>query len=141
MKICKIKKVRAPQYSSEGAAGIDFFIPESMNWESFTLLPGTGINIPSGIKVELAANTCLLAVNKSSIGKLGLQIGACLIDEDYRGEIHLNVNNISNTPITILRGQKLVQFILLPILKASIEEVTELNETKRGSGAFGSTGL
>ena len=61
----------------EGAsAGIDFYIPEDLTWESKTLRPGESVLIPSGIKVKLARNLVLIAFNKSSVALKGLQVGA-----------------------------------------------------------------
>ena len=74
-----------------------------------------------------------------------LKVGACVIDEDYQGEIHLHVHNIGKEVVMIEPGMKLVQMILIPVLYDSIEEVSSIDElyeveTERGEGGFGSTG-
>jgi dUTP pyrophosphatase len=135
----KIRDVRIPIYSSDGAAALDFFIPYDMPWESKTIFHGESLLIPSGIRLELPDNICLLAVNKSGLGMQGLSIGACLIDSDYRGEIHLNVFNNSHAGVTIQRGEKLVQFIALNYHHLNLIE-GELTETIRSNNGFGSTG-
>ena len=73
-------------------------------------------------------------------------MGACVVDQDYQGEIHLNVYNTSSSlSCSISPGEKLVQFLLLPINYSTVIVVsdTELHQlqTERGQGSFGSTGL
>ena len=86
----------------------------------------------------------LIAFNKSGVAtKQGLSVGACVVDEDYEGEIHLHMINTSDKDQTVATGQKLVQFVLMPVSYIDVEEVAELpnRNTERGSGGFGSTGL
>ena len=143
MKIVKTKNVKTPMRSTDGSAGIDFFVPESIteHW----IKPNEDVNIPSGIKVKLNPGTALLAVNKSGIAtKSKLIVGACLIDEDYTGEVHLHVINYSNKPQRIFAGQKLVQFLLINYIKDEItlieDDVDDVFEpTTRGDKGFGST--
>jgi dUTP pyrophosphatase len=140
MKICKIKSVKNPLRSTEGSAGIDFFVPENIH--EIKIMPHEDILIPSGIKVQLKKSTALLAVSKSGIAtKNKLAIGACLIDEDYTGEIHLHVYNFSNEIQFIKGGQKLVQFIYINYIKDDIELVDEIKYefTERNDRGFGST--
>lgn len=155
------------------AAATDFFVPEynqtfytdlvgknpnkdyyncsiSPNCDSMTITitPHGRINIPSGIRVIIGdTNTCLLAVNKSGVAaNKGLVIGACLVDADYQAEIHLNVINTSDEPVQIKTGDKLVQFMHLPILCTSYQEVCTEDfdklkpESVRKCGGFGSSG-
>ena len=77
--------------------------------------------------------------------KKGLMVGACVVDSDYQGEIHLHLINASNKTVTILPGDKLVQFLLVPVNHCEVEVVENHEdlfdrETTRGSGGFGSTG-
>ncbi len=71
-------------------------------------------------------------------------VGACVVDSDYQGEIHLHLINVGNQTITIRPGDKLVQFLLIEVDHDIIEEVREDDlfrmPTRRGSGGFGSTG-
>ena len=140
MKIKKTKDVETPLRSTSGSAGIDFFVPNSI--KEYIIKPHEDINIPSGIKVELKPGTALLAVNKSGVAtKSKLSVGACLIDEDYTGEIHLHVYNYSDQPQRIFGGQKLVQFLLINYIKEDIEVVENIKsiQTERGDKGFGST--
>lgn len=140
------------------SAGLDFYVP--FNFTSFSqrfgcvvlgdgdslkLSPGSSVNIPSGVVVDIPQGYVLIAFNKSGVAvKKGLQVGACVIDEDYRGEIHLHVTNISDSPTTISAGEKLVQFILLPACYANpytlpMSKMFKGKQSQRGLGGFGST--
>lgn len=142
MKIQKVRPVKTPNRGTEQSAGIDFFVPE--DYPTTSLQPGESVLIPSGIKAQVPAGYALIAFNKSGVAtKQGLSVGACCVDEDYEGEIHLHMINTSNVIQTISTGQKLVQFILLPVSYSEVQEVSELKprNTQRGAGGFGSTGL
>ena len=142
MKIQKLRNVKTPNRGTEASAGIDFYVPE--DFETTILKSGESVLIPSGIKAQVPRGYALIAFNKSGVSvKQGLSVGACCVDEDYEGEIHLHMINTSDKDQTIVTGQKLVQFILLPINYSDVEEVAELTSrnTQRGSGGFGSTGL
>ena len=162
MRICRVRDVKVPNRGTDRSAGIDFFIPENsedfvnafmeknkdntINSDGIFIESGQRVNIPSGIKANVPEGYALIAYNKSGVSlKYGLDIGASVVDEDYQGEIHLSLVNTSNKQVHITYGQKIVQFILLPVFYDSIEEVSEEDcfdfETQRGSGAFGSTGV
>ena len=161
MKYTKIREVKSPSRGTEQSAGIDFFVPnEWNNGEPLSVEPGGRVLIPSGIKVNVPSGYALIAFNKSGIAsKTGMVVGACVVDEDYQGEVHINMIN-TNQPteqtdgtvyatypgyVTITPGDKLVQFILVPVNYANPEEVSleELYSevSERGEGGFGSTGL
>jgi dUTP pyrophosphatase len=142
MKVLKIKNVKTPNRGTPESAGIDFYVPN--DFEDKTLKPGESALIPSGIKVQVPRGYALIAFNKSGVAtKQGLMVGACVVDEDYEGEVHLHMTNVSDKDQVIASGQKLVQFILLPVNYDNVEEVHELpsRNTLRGAGGFGSTGL
>lgn len=168
----KVRDVKTPSRAYEFGAGIDFYIPEYNNTfykdlidkndkghfdlsvtpcldgMTITIVPGGRVNIPSGIKVEIEdRNTCLLAANKSGVAsKKGLVYGAELVDADYHGEIHLNLINTSNYPVSIKTGDKIMQFMHLPIIYSTLEEVSNTDfetmviPTARGDKGFGSSG-
>lgn len=141
LKFQKLRDVKSPERGTTKSAGIDFFIPN--DFAPKFLLPNQDIIIKSGIKTKLPKGYALIAFNKSGIAKKGLSIGACVVDEDYTGEIHLHVYNRSKSAIRLIPGMKLIQFILIPICYAELEECNHLDfETSmRGEGAFGSTGI
>lgn len=144
MKITKVREVRTPERGTSRSAGIDFFIPEEFN--PCMLNPGQTVKIPSGIHAKVPEGYALIAFNKSGVAtKKVLQVGACVVDEDYQGEIHLNVTNIGDQPQVLIPGDKLVQMILIEVLYADISVVESLEDlysgeiTERGDGGFGST--
>jgi dUTP pyrophosphatase len=104
---------------------------------------GDTVLIPSGIKVQVPEGHALIAMNKSGVAtKLGLQVGACVVDEDYEGEVHIHLTKLNHGTTKLEPGMKIVQFLLMPVNYANVEEVAELESrnTERGTGGFGSTG-
>lgn len=159
MKILKTLNVKTPARGTSVAAGLDFFVPE--NTEEFvqafkeknpniqidengiTMGPHERVNIPSGIKAQVPNGHALIAYNKSGVSlKYGLDVGAAVVDEDYQGVIHLSLVNTSEDIVKINYGQKIIQFLLIPVFYDTVEEVTELftEASERGEGGFGSTG-
>ena len=139
----QVKNVKSPRRGTEESAGIDFFVPD--DFETLVLLPGESCFIPSGIKVSLPSGHVLIAFNKSGVAvKKNLHVGACVVDEDYQGELHLNLTNTGNQPQIIERGDKITQFVLLPVNYATPIEVQPKDlynkKSERGEGGFGSTG-
>ena len=146
MKITRIRDVKTPIRGTTGSAGIDFFVPNDYPPNLCTIDPGDRYFIPSGIKANVPNGYALIAMNKSGVSmKKGLMVGACVVDSDYQGEIHLHLINASNKTVTIEPGDKLTQFLLVPVDHCKIEEVPLgllfEEETTRGSGGFGSTGV
>jgi dUTP pyrophosphatase len=160
MKYTKIRKVKSPTRGTSQSAGIDFYIPDEWNdGQPYSVSPGGRVLIPSGIKVNVPTGYALIAFNKSGVAsKTGLVVGACVVDEDYQGEVHLNMINTNQLTetfegtayatnsghVTLNPGDKLTQFILVPVNYATPEEVELENlyqeTTERGEGGFGSTG-
>ena len=150
--ILKTREVKTP--CREGLnAGFDFYVPSDIECDDvlngFYINAGENCNIPSGIKVRLPKNHCLIAFNKSGIAsKHNLIVGACVVDENYTGEIHLNIINVGKDPVLVERGQKLVQFVLIKQIYHEIclhqgeESLYEgLDTRERGNKGFGSTGI
>lgn len=142
MKISKIRKVKTPTRGTEQSAGLDFYIPDDFDLKR--LAPGMSVCIPSGIKANVPAGYALIAFNKSGVAlKKGLQVGACVVDEDYQGEIHLHLMATKSTELK--PGEKIVQFVLLPVNYSTVSVVPEedlfVEQTERGAGGFGSTGV
>lgn len=132
-----------PAYQSDGAAGMDLCAclpPDS----TYTLAPGeitlisTGlaVAIPVGFEGQVRARSGL--ATKSGIG---LPNAPGTIDSDYRGELRVAVINFSRIPFTFTHGMRIAQLVIAPVAHAAIDEVQELNDTARGAGGFGSTGL
>lgn len=146
MKIAKTREVKTPTRGTDGSAGIDFYVPDNYPTNLCTVRPGERFFIPSGIKANVPEGYALIAMNKSGVAlKKGLMVGACVVDSDYQGEIHLHLVNTSTKEVTIEAGEKLTQFLLIPVNHCEIQAVdkAELFEeaTTRGDGGFGSTGV
>lgn len=145
MKIAKLNDVKTPTRGTDKSAGLDFYTPNRM--EPKTLEWGESLLIPSGITMDdLPEDTALIAFNKSGIAVgRGLIIGACVIDEDYQGEIHIHVTKVTKGEVTINPGEKITQFICVPVKYVDLEVLSkkELHKfkTTRGKGGFGHTGL
>ena len=138
MKISKIRDVKTPVRANGNDAGIDFFIPNKWNiGNEYHLSPGQQALIPSGVKVNVPEGYALIAFNKSGIAtKKQLIAGAAVVDEGYQGELHIHVINAGSTVQTLIAGDKIMQFILVPMFYDSIEEVDasvlfEDNSTKK----------
>ena len=145
MRIAKVRNVKTPTRGTTGSAGIDFYVPEDFSPHQSIIDPGESCFIPSGIKANVPADFALIAMNKSGVAlKKSLMVGACVVDSDYQGEIHLHLVNVGTTSTKINPGDKLVQFLLVPVSHCDVEEVYEEDlystTTERGSGGFGSTG-
>ena len=103
MKISKVRDVKLPVRGTDKSAGIDFFIPN--DFVSQTILPGESVCIPSGIKANVPNGFALVVFNKSGVAlKRSLAVGACVIDEDYQGEIHLHVYNFGLVIVIVHRN-------------------------------------
>ena len=146
MKFAKIRDVKTPTRGTQGSAGIDFYVPNDYPNSLRRIESGDRYFIPSGIKANVPEGYALIAMNKSGVAlKKGLMVGACVVDSDYQGEIHLHLVNVSDSFTRIEAGEKLVQFLLVPVDHCNVEVVDESElfeeETTRGSGGFGSTGV
>ncbi len=142
MQFKKIRDVKSPSRGTALSAGIDFYVPNDIKEQ--WLNPGQSVKIPSGIQVKIDPGMCMIALNKSGVCvKKYLSVGACLIDEDYQGEIHLHLFNYGTTASFIEPGEKLVQFIITNSFNnIKVEEVTGVlfeKISERGEGGFGST--
>lgn len=146
MKFSKVRKVKSPERGTEKSAGIDFFVPEDLAHNSvLNIPPGGDALIPSGIKVNIPEGFMLMGADKSGVcTRKKLIVGAKIVDEDYQGEMHIHVINVGNAPVSINFGDKIAQFIIVPVSYVQPIEVSEdiLFEevSQRGAGGFGSTG-
>lgn len=142
LKIKKLKpNAKIPMRATDGSAGMDLYACID---EPVTLAPGELVVVPTGIAIELPDNGCAAFLYARS--GLGVKHGICLsngvgvIDSDYRGEICAGLCNVSNEPYTINPDERICQMVIAPVLLPQITEVSELGDTERGEGGFGSTG-
>ena len=143
MKFAKVRDVKTPTRANPTDAGIDFFIPNDMPVHE--IRKNEKVLIPSGIKVDVPEGFALIAFNKSGVATTReLQVGACVVDCGYQGEVHFHLFNYGKNTVYINPGDKIVQFVLLPLGDPIVEEVKEselyTSISSRGTGGFGSTG-
>ena len=130
-----------PSYQSDGSSGLD--LQAAVN-KDLTLQPGdirlilTGlsVSIPKGYEAQIRPRSGLALRDG-----LGFVNSPGTIDADYRGEIAVIAINWGKKPITIRRGDRIAQMVINKVSKAIVEEVDELDPTKRGKGGFGHSGI
>ena len=130
-----------PSYATKGAAGMD--IAAAID-QPICLQPGTIMAIPTGFAIELPAGYEAQIRPRSGLAlKHGVTIANApgTIDSDYRGEIAVILLNNGNQAFTITRGMRIAQMVLAAVTIITPIEVDDLDETKRSTGGFGSTGL
>ncbi len=141
----KIKKLHPaailPTYGSAGAAGADLYaLPEG---DPIVINPGETVFIHTGLSMAIPEGYVGLNFARSGLAaKRGLapanKVG--VIDSDYRGELMVALHNHGDVPQTVEPGDRVAQFLIMPVIQANFCEVDELDETDRGAGGFGSTG-
>ena len=132
-----------PKYESEGAAGLDLLaaISESKN---IIILPGKAEMVPTGIAIALPKGFEAQIRPRSGLAaKNGITIlnSPGTIDSDYRGEISAMLINHSKVNFEIERGMRIAQMVIAPVVQFNLIMTETLDETKRGAGGFGSTGI
>ena len=134
----------APQYESETAAAVDLRAALEEG-EVVTLAPGGRVRIPTGVAISPERRD-VVAIIAGRSGH-GLKHGVTLansigvIDSDYRGEISVVLVNHGTDPFEVRRGDRIAQMMFVPIYTAAFLPVDELDETARGAGGFGPTGV
>ena len=144
----QVRRVRAhpeplplPRYQTEGAAGLDLLADIDAEW---TLAPMERRAVPTGLAIALPEGFEAQVRPRSG---LALRNGVtCLnspgtVDADYRGEVQVILANLSPTPFSLKRGERIAQLVVAPVVRAALVEVEVLPVTTRGGGGFGSTGV
>ncbi len=131
---------KLPTYGSEFAAGFDI-----SSCEDKFIHPRHSMLVKTGLSVQWSGPSAeehyLRIAPRSGLAyKHGIFVNAGVIDYDYRGEIGIVIYNSADYIFTIHKGDRIAQGIMERISRPSILQVTELNETERGTGGFGSTG-
>ena len=135
------KNIELPKYETNGSSGMDL----SANVEKqIKIEPGKTSIIPTGISVSIPKNFEIQIRPRSGLAaknQISVLNSPGTIDADYRGEIKVILINLSNTTFVVERGARIAQMVLCPIVKAKFKEIDNLDNTDRGTGGFGSTGL
>lgn len=130
-----------PAYGSAGAAAVDFLAAVDAPME---IAPGARALVPTGLAVALPPGHELQVRPRSGLAlKHGLLVANApgTVDEDYRGEIKIILLNAGTEPFRVERGMRIAQGVLAPVTRIRWAEVEALDETTRGEGGFGSTGV
>ena len=133
-------EVKIPSYKTEGSSGMDLMAflkdPVTIKPKSSELIStGIAVAIPEDTEIQIRPRSGLAA--KSNISVLNTP---GTIDSDYRGELKIILYNHGVDDFVVNNGDRIAQMVLMPVLKASFEEVEDLPNTIRGTGGFGSTG-
>ena len=130
---------KLPEKAYDNDAGFDlFYLTKAI---SANLEPNERRLISTGIACKLPKGYCGILKDRSgNATKKGLHVLAGIIDEAYTGQIKVCIVNLSDKKVTINAGDKIAQMLIVPVPKAVIKEVDELEETDRGDSGFGSTG-
>lgn len=138
--IIKVKKLhkdaKMPTHGHPGDAGMDFYCVEDVIFPA-----GKQERVRTGVAVEIPDGYVGLIWDKSSISfNLGLKVMGGVIDSSYRGEIIMNLLNVSNKEVLMTKDHKIAQMVIQKFEHCDIVEVDEISETVRGAGREGSTG-
>ena len=133
-------KVILPKYKTDGSSGMDLMAfldkPITVMPQKSELIPtGLSIAIPDKTEIQIRPRSGLAAKNNISVLNT-----PGTIDSDYRGELKVILYNHGSKEFIVNNEDRIAQMILVPIIKATFEEVESLPETIRGEGGFGSTG-
>ena len=145
MEKIKVKIVREantiaiPSYATPNSSGVDL-----CSTMYCIIKPGEQALIPTGIKIEIPEGYEAQIRPRSGLAlnqKITIPNTPGTIDADYRGEIRVLLRNDGEDAFTLRFGDRIAQMVFVPVVQAVFEEVKALNETKRGAGGFGSTGM
>jgi len=129
-----------PSYQSDGSSGLDLRAGVA---KEVTLQPGDIKLIPTGLSISIPEGYEAQIRPRSGLALrygLGLVNSPGTIDADYRGEVGVIAINWGNKPLTIRRGERIAQIVINKVSRVRVEEVDELDPTKRGKGGFGHSG-
>ena len=132
-----------PAYETKGAAGLDLRAA-LMKGGALVIAPGERRAVPTGLSVQLPAGFEAQVRPRSGLAfRHGITVlnSPGTVDSDFRGEITAILINLGQEPFTIERGDRIAQLVIAPVTQALLHEMTLLDETARGAGAFGSTGI
>jgi dUTP pyrophosphatase len=131
-----------PQYETTEAAGADLRACLGKG-EKMVIAPGQRVLVPTGLSFEIPSGHEVQVRPRSGLSlKTGLLVvnSPGTIDADYRGEVKVILGNFSDKDEVIEHGDRVAQMVLCPVIQANFEVTSELTDTARGAGGFGSTG-
>ena len=145
--IIKIKRlangagIDLPAYATSGAAGMDVCAANDADimleaGQRCAVPTGFAMAIPDGFEAQIRPRSGLALKHGISVAN-----APGTIDSDYRGEIAVIIINLGNAPFTITRGMRIAQMVIAPVTRGQFTEVADLDDSDRGEGGFGSTGV
>ena len=130
----------APEYATDGSAAVDLRAAEAL-----TLEAGARAVVPTGVHIAPEGRdvVAIVAARSGLAIKHGITLSNAIgvIDSDYRGEVCVGLINLSDKPFSIERGDRIAQLMFMPVLHAEFIAAKTLDQTERGEGGFGSTGV
>ena len=135
------KEITLPKYETDGSSGLDL---AACIEKKIEIKPGKSVIIPTGLAVAIPKNFEIQIRPRSGLAaknQISVLNTPGTVDADYRGEIKVILINLSDKSFIIEKGLRIAQMVLCPIVKAELKEVETLENTERGSGGFGSTGV
>lgn len=127
---------KLPARAHEGDAGLDLF-----SVGGFVIGPEERVSVPTGIAIAVPPGHVGLIMDRSGLAaKHGITTLGGVIDSNYRGEWGIIMLNTSDTAYEVMPGERVAQMLVVPIAVPEVCEVSELDDTIRGEGRFGSTG-
>jgi dUTP pyrophosphatase len=130
-----------PCYATEGSAGMDVCADIK---EEMTLAPGETILIPAGFSMELPQGFEAQIRPRSGLAikhHIGILNAPGTIDSDYRGEVKIILTNFGKSTFVVRRGDRIAQMVVAPYSRVTWSETDTLNESQRGAGGFGHSGV
>lgn len=130
-----------PAYATDGAAGMDVVAALDL---PVMLAPGARMAVPTGLAMAIPHGFEVQVRPRSGLAlKQGLTVANApgTIDSDYRGEVMVLLVNLGQEPVLIERGQRIAQLVVAPVTRAALTLADSLDDTVRGAGGFGSTGV
>lgn len=128
---------KVPAFAHPGDAGMDLF-----SVQDIVIRPSARVSVPTGIAVEMPMGYVGLIWDKSGPShQFGIKTLGGVVDSGYRGEYLVGLVNLGQEDFVIRSGQKVAQLLIQAVEHPEIEEVADLEDTSRGAGRFGSSGL
>lgn len=131
------KEAEAPEYALDTDAGFDLKAIENVS-----IFPFDQKKVSTGIAIEVPEGHVGIVRDRAGIvQKMNVHTVAGTFDSGFRGEVSIMLVNMNDKTVEIEKGMRIAQIILVPVVKAKINEVKKLSETSRGEKGFGSTGM
>jgi dUTP pyrophosphatase len=129
--------IEAPDYAHPGDAGFDLRASHEVS-----IPAGSRVMAPTGLRLAIPAGHVGLVWDRSGLAaKHGIHCLAGVIDSGYRGEVKVVLQNLGGEDFVVERGMRIAQMLIQPVVSVELAQVDNLEESARGEGGFGSTGL